>query len=345
MRKEILKRSRTIISLLIVVTCCACSSPLVKTLPKQAVKPVNKEAARRSANDRLIDHSPLRQYGDSASNTYTFRKCNLYNTADTNSTVMRTIDAFSPITCINRREQMFADTIRKPGQPPYVAEGMRIVYEVKAGADRGFINGADIPDCILRDSSAVYLLGVDYSQPDPKKQFIIRKISWPEKKQLAVIEREAVPEAEIEAFLTEGRGLNNVNRIIKVAAHADFCGGGDTGMFIADLGSKLVELPGSFLSSDDGGGVDDVQIFLPKVSADNKWSLMKDILGQHFETPKGLAVPDLHFPMNELIGETSLQGQYAMDINNEMIKLKKGGYKMETPLTLTTCFYHWDGKT
>lgn len=28
-----------------------------------------------------------------------------------------------------------------------------------------------------------------------------------------------------------------------------------------------------------------------------------------------------------------------------VIKLKKGGYKMETPLTLTTCFYHWDGKS
>jgi hypothetical protein len=192
---------------------------------------------------------------------------------------------------------------------------------------------------------ALYLFASNYRQKNASKQFLIKKVSWPGKKLMASIETEDLPATGMEVYLTGGGALSNVTRLVKVIANADYCGGYQTGVCFADLGDRFIKMPQNNSLYDDGGGVDNTEVFFPQQDADGQWALKLDTLGQHFDTLRTLSVPRLDFPPNELIGETHLEGAYAMDKDNEMIPLKSGGYKMETPLTLTTRFYHWDGKT
>jgi hypothetical protein len=157
---------------------------------------------------------------------------------------------------------------------------------------------------------------------------------------VATAYRSLINDAVLDVMLIKGHLLPGVKSMIKIVGHADMCGGGQTTVYLAEAGRKLVALPDAFQAYDDSGAIFNEWIFLPRQSAQGQWTLKTDTLGEQGSgSLKILTDLPTKLSAEQLIAYTYIDGHLAIDKNNQPVILKNRRSKLDGALTLTTRYY------
>lgn len=335
-----------IIFIIVMMMAGACSHPAT-TKKNVPIKPANSKNYQQASIDTVIKITDKPQ-GDNLHDPCAFDDIKVYAKQDTNSEVIATIPALTSLNILSSQEFSGADTISNGvGKEPALRMWLMCFYKIKLPAGKtGYILPDHMAKYVYTDSTnnARYLMG-DYYSKEKDWIFRVGKFELGSNKRLDYFEHKNFSEAMLEIFVIKTTPLKNISRIIKINAHADYCGGSESALMIADANGHLIALPEDYASLDDGGGVYTVNVYMPHKNKDGKVVLSIDTTGYQHNDETLTAYPaHLHIPINELLVQSTTKGQYFMDSDNNEVKLKNGKYKMETPLTTTTYYYHWDGK-
>jgi hypothetical protein len=339
---------------LITLVCYACSSPQQQKQPEVA-----KIGAAKVRSLPIMPYTVIRAdysidiFGNddlrpAKTTVYTFNRCKLLARPDSTATALKPLSAFVPLTYLKSIRLQQVDTLAHYGSAnDSITEYMPSFYEVRLGTQKGYVAAADVAQYSITDKAgnALYLLGTDYRAADYKHSFIIKKVDLKSRQLVATAYRSLINDAVLDVMLIKGHLLPEVKSMIKIVGHADMCGGGQTTVYLAEAGRKLVALPDAFQAYDDSGAIFNEWIFLPRQSAQGQWTLKTDTLGEQGSgSLKILTDLPTKLSVEQLIAYTCIEGQLAMDKNNQPIILKNRRSKLDGALTLTTRYYQWTGQ-